>query len=181
MSAESEIKMAIIGLAEFFGQKLSENQVRMYFQVLADVPLDALKKAAIEITHDPSIQRFPLPAVIRAKYMPSDSIEGQARESAARIIGAVGKFGYTNADKAQAYIGSLGWEAVKLFGGWDRLCQTVDQGNIPTLTAQFRELCTSVGRRAKLGIINRPPELPNAGPQLIELRNLLKQLPKEGA
>lgn len=158
------LKALIVMTSAYYGQRLDDTVVEMYAEDLADLPLDAVRRALVEARRDPKQRTFPLPAVIRDKIQPFDNADADAKEAAGRIVAAVSRFGWNNVARAREYVGELGWAVVERQGGWETLCRTLTEDNIGQMQAQWRDLALSVSKRAKLGILNEPPRLvPLAG------------------
>lgn len=189
-----QLKALIVATSLYYGQEIPDAVLGLYVEDLADLPFDAIVEAIRAVRRDPKTTRFPLPALIRDRIAPENTDEADAREAAARIISAISRYGYTNLDRARAYIGSVGWRVVELQGGWTRLCEGVTSNQIPSLQAQLRDLAMGTLRRARLGILDQPPQLPGGGgggglfaiskapdekAQLTLLRNQLEQIKRD--
>lgn len=176
MNTKTEI---LIGMAEVFGETLTDTRLRAYLKVLKQVTAEDLKRAGESILVDETLRRFPLPAQILAVCNPVLSPEEEAKEVAGRIIASVTKFGYSNQAEAREYIGNLGWEVVKMQGGWAELCRNMRNHMIPTLQAQYRELAITLRKKAIIGNLDTPPSLPESRqrPQLQSAGDILKKLP----
>lgn len=101
--------------------------------------------------------------------------DGEARAATALVIGAVRRFGSINgsgqsaADKTErikAHVGELAWRCVTIRGGWNFLCETLTNADLPTFEAQFRELAKATLERRRRGVDDLPPALPPAQPRL---------------
>lgn len=108
--------------------------------------------------------------------------DGEARAATALVIGAVSRFGSINgsgqsaADKTErikAHVGELAWRCVVMRGGWNFLCETLTNADLPTFEAQFRELAKATLERRRRGVDEAPPALPPAQPRLGDSRPLL--------
>jgi hypothetical protein len=150
----------VIGMSAYYGQTYPDDAIRLYVSDLVDLPYDDVVRAMGEVRRDPKTTRMPLPAVIRDRLQPADTLESNARESASRIATAVSRIGPYRTAEAKAYIGELGWEVVKRQGGWEETCAALTYDNATTLQAQWRELAISLGRRARIGLLDTPPSLP---------------------
>ena len=175
MNTKAEV---LIGMAEVFGETLTDTRLKAYLKVLRQVTVEELKRAGELILVDETLRRFPLPAQILAVCHPALSPEEESKEVAGRIIAAVPKYGYSNQEEAKAYIGDLGWEVVKMQGGWAEMCRNMRNHMIPTLQAQYRELALTLRKKAIIGNLDRPPELPASRDkaQLESASNVLKKL-----
>jgi hypothetical protein len=117
------VKETIILTASYYNRQLSEQVLEMYIEDLADLDPTAVIAAYRAYRRNPKNLVFPLPAQIRALVAPDVDPESAAREIAARITGAITKFGWCNATEARAFIGEVGWGIVERQGGWMHLCQ----------------------------------------------------------
>jgi hypothetical protein len=161
--AVDELKAAIVGLAELFRESLSARQLALYAEALSEFSPEEVKRAIREIAlEDPTVTRYPLPSVIRARIRPPKNALAEANEAANRIVGAMEKFGWNNADAAREYIGELGWAVVERQGSWASLCENTKANDIPILKAQWREQAKAIYERARLGHHDTPPAIPAA-------------------
>lgn len=138
------IKREIILTAAYYGRELFDDVVNMYCDDLEEYSEHVVIEAYKEYRRNPKNKFMPLPAQIIEIIDPVETTESQAVESSARIFSAVTRFGHNNVGPAREYIGELGWEVVRLYGGWGRLCENLTPGQIPILQAQFREIAKSV-------------------------------------
>lgn len=124
------------------GRVPQDTVIAMYAEDLADLPQDLCITAYSKYRRNPKNKTFPLPAAIREIVCPEDniSIEAQAREIAARICGAIPKFGWCNQNEAMNHIGPAGWQTVERQGGWNYICQNMGININPTsFQAQIRD------------------------------------------
>ena len=178
MNAITELKALIVAHSAYYGQKLDPTVIQMYAEDLADLPIEVLRRALHEIRRDPKVNRFPLPAVIRARVTPPEMDEDQARDAAARIITAIARCGWTNPDSAKAMIGELGWEVVQRQGGWRSICEGVMEENKTIFQAQWRDLAMSLSRRSRAGTLDQLPALPKpSSAPTQDLQRLAFQMP----
>lgn len=171
-----EIKEAILMAANYYGRPISEPVLRMYAEDLEGLDPRAVVKAYRQYRRNPKHTQFPLPAQIRSLIEPAQDDDSAARDAASRIIGAVRKHGYTQPQEAHAFIGEVGWSVVSRLGGWVALCQSMNDRDVPTLTAQFRDLATSVIKRTRMGQGDVPPALP--APEFKSLESFAGKLVK---
>lgn len=125
------------------GQPIMDEVIEMYAEDLADLDEHACLAAYMQWRRNPANRAAPLPAQIRELVCPEEfvSVEVQAREIAARIVGAITSHGWNNGRSAQEYIGPVGWNAVQRAGGWMHLCQNTGVNISPTtLQAQLRDV-----------------------------------------
>lgn len=173
------IKALIVATSAYYGQKLDDHVVAMYAEDLADLPVDKVAAALKEIRRDPKTTRFPLPAVIRVRVMPEQNPEHEALEAVARIVAAVSNIGPYRTQDARAFIGELGWSVVQSEGGFENVCQVLNEDNIGILKAQWRQLAIAKQSRAAAGFDHAPGlPAPSGGLKSLGLSNLIKQLPQ---
>lgn len=146
------LRQVILATANYYRQQISEDVLEMYAEDLADLSPELCIAGYNQYRRNPANKTFPLPAQIRELVNPGEFIgaEVQAREIAARIIGAISKFGWNNGREAQVYIGPIGWSVVLSSGGWSKLCEDVGPGydkiNPATLQAQLRDRIEGIVR-----------------------------------
>lgn len=146
----TKIKTTLSLLAEYFQIQITDAQLKMYTEDLADIAESDLTAAIETIRKSENIIKFPLPSQIRALIY--GKMEDNAIELSAKIEMALSKYGYTNPDKAKEFIGEVGWEIVKLNGGWQNMCQTIDVDDLPILKAQWRNLAKSLLNKVNFGV-----------------------------
>lgn len=158
------VRQIILATANYYGRQMSEDVLEMYAEDLADLPPGEVIAAYKAYRRDPKNRAMPLPAQIRELVTPEAFIspEVQAREIAARIVGAITSFGWCNGRAAQEYIGPVGWNAVLRQGGWRNLCENTGVNISPTtLQAQLRDQIEGeirFGGRAIEAAVLRLPE-----------------------
>lgn len=176
---KAQLMLLISGTSAYYGQELRDDVLALYVEDLEDLSFAHVAAAIKAVRRDPKTTRFPLPALIRDKIAPQPTEENDAAEAAARIAGAVRRYGWTNSDRAREYIGELGWRVVQLDGGWQNVCETLTEDNLGTYRAQWRGLALSVVRRVKAGQGEAPPALPEGprqGGELTSFGGLLAQI-----
>lgn len=177
----SQLTALIVATSMYYGQQLPDSVIRLYVEDLEDLPFERIVWAIREARRDPKTTRFPLPAIIRDKVMPADLSDGECLIASGRIIGAVSAIGPYEPARAREYIGELGWEIVKLEGGWEEVCQKLTYDNEATLKAQWRNTAKAVVQRMRAGV-SSAPALPSSNQnKLTSFGNLLPAMPKEGA
>lgn len=168
------LKERLLATALYFSQELDDSAVQLFVEDLEDLDFHTVLETLKQLRRDPKTTRLPLPAIIRARIQPPESDEDESKQAAARILMAIGKFGWSNSEQAKQFIGRLGWEVVQYQGGWTRVCELVDDNNFNSFQAQWRDLAGSIRRRAAAGLHNTPPtfHLPedkNSLPKVIHL------------
>lgn len=130
----------ILATAVYYGRQVSQDVLSMMIDDLSDLPINTVLSAYSAFRRDARNKFFPLPAQIREMITPQVDPESAARELAARITGAIPKFGYANSQEAREYIGELGWQIIQRQGGWTYICEHHGLRIDPTaFQAQIRE------------------------------------------
>lgn len=143
----------LVGLANLYGRSIDAALIEVWRQDMRGIDPAAISGALIAYRRNPQNRSFPLPAQIRAIIEPADpTADDVAKEISARVIGAVSRFGWCNADDARAYIGEIGWRNVHKMGGWAFLCESLGRSiQVTSFQAQFRELVRKDAEFAKAG------------------------------
>lgn len=142
------LRQTIIGTFAYYNNSRvpADAVVEMYLEDLNDLPEQEAIVGYHTYRRNPKNKTFPLPAQIREILRPELSIspEAKAREIAARISGAIVRFGYPNPSGARSFIGEDGWAIVERQGGWSYLCENMGVNVDPgTYQAQTRDLLIS--------------------------------------
>jgi hypothetical protein len=149
MTPEQKIKLVIAETFFYYSQRpIEEVGLKVYTKDLLDLDADKVVQAFEDWRRNPGNRRFPLPADIRGILSPTVSVEGQAREAAAKVVGGPARFGSYRHEDARAWIGELGWEAMSsMYGGWANFCGELQTRQIPQVQAQIRDLCMAILER----------------------------------
>jgi hypothetical protein len=158
----NDIIDGIAGLFALFGQApvpvalaaYGDQLVELGPEVLEEIKLCIVEQVSGELTKMPGVKDFKMRMGIEVEPDKKD----QAREAAAKILEAVGKFGYPNWQPARDFMGSLAAEVVKRQGGWVAICESITNQNKYMLQAQWRDLA--------LALLEKPPGLRERAPQL---------------
>lgn len=142
-----EFALAIAVLEEGVGEQVSERTATVWFEVLQDMPQEALRRAVMRYLAE--CQYPDLPAVGRLRALAVESMSGvpeSAQSAFARVRKAVSRFGYCDPGGAREVLGQTVWRAIEGVGGWQRFCDcpVSDRG---TLMAQFRDALKSIVER----------------------------------
>jgi hypothetical protein len=139
-----EMGKALAATAFYYGRQLTPEVLAMMLDDLADLPFEKTMEAMKAYRLNPNNRAFPMPAQLRAVVSPSVDVDSAAREIAARIAGAITKYGWARGEDAHAFIGEAGWNIVRDLGGWSHLCQNHGVTIDPTaFLAQTRDLAKS--------------------------------------
>lgn len=138
-----------------YGDRLNKQNLDVMAKLLAQMsssPEEAAQAAQKYIENAENV-RFPIPIhKIMHSLRPPVTDRDQAIVLGSRIVDAISKFGWPNASRAEKYIGPVGWEVIRMRGGWARVCEESNQGNSGMLYAQMRDLAESVLRRSRAGM-----------------------------
>lgn len=176
--------MDIVGqLGEYFSKDLTANQVTMYAEDLMVLSPEQLVTAIKIYRNDPSNKFFPLPSQLIGIITPTVTAIDRGRIVAGRIMTAIRRFGYMNVSEARAFIGELGWEVVKLQGGWKSLCELSSEA-IKAEQPRWRDMAVTLDTQAKLGTLDQAPALPKSASEIKNINfvtNAIKSLGNGGS
>jgi len=161
-------------MAEVTGKTFSQAAIIHMVESIDDLEFQSVANALKNWSR--TERNFPHPSDIREKVMPELNPEDDAQDVASLILSGIGRYGYTNADRARTYIGELGWVTVARMGGWKHLCESVTIQNENSYRAQIRDLARTITRRAKRGELDQAPALP--GPAGSTIKNLISNTMK---
>ena len=160
---KAKIAQKLYGLASYYKETLTENQVKMYVEDIlsSGIGEEKLAQAILLYRQDGKNTFFPLPAKLITLVTPEESSDLDiGREATGRIIQAVSKFGFYRLQDAKEFIGSLGWKVVERQGGWGSLCTNLNSENKGTLQAQMRDSAVSILKLSRNGTLDKPIDLP---------------------
>jgi len=154
--SRDQISKTIDLFESFFGKSLHE-----YLNAFDAYILDSKNKF------------YPTPAQLRPYLTQELDDDTKAVEVASRVVAAVSNFGSHRGIEAKTYIGDLGWEAVRRFGGWNFICSNLGENiSMTTFQAQIREVSKAVIKTAKVGSYDAPIGLPGAEAKVLSLINI---------
>ena len=138
---------------------LTKEWVALYDRALSKFGYDKAA-AAVEaaIMERRGNERFPSIADLVQRCAPQVLDADTAVEVAARIWGAIGKFGWANFSDARNWIGEVGWHIVSINGGWQRICETAQAKDVGVWKAQLRDHAAAALRRHKAGVLGQAPK-----------------------
>lgn len=155
---QSQFKLVLLGLAEYYKTTLTENQLKMYSDDLMCLSELELFEAVQKYRLHQENTFFPLPAKLIALIKPVESEIDIGRVVSGRILTAISKYGYNNKKNAEEFIGELGWQVVKFQGGWNCICElTSDQ--LRDEQPRWRDLAVSLNKRSANGKLDQAPEI----------------------
>lgn len=167
-----QIKYLLLRLAEYYCFPITENQLSMFAEDLADVPPDELRQVIIKYRQTPGNVRFPLPAALKQALGSCVTDRDEATVEAGRIRSAISVYGSYQIKLAKEALGESTWVIVKLMGGWETVCGTT-QDDRGMFFAQVRDLVEASQRMSKVGKLNTKFEL-----KKLELEKLEVQKPE---
>lgn len=141
---QRELKRVLVTMSMYFGKPLDDGVLLMYVADLADLPFNEVMRALVAYRRNPKNRQMLLPADIRAAVKPQMNEEDACNAAVSKLIESISKYGYTNPDRARAYMGELAWEVVKREGGWERVCELVTNENKLIFRAQILKVAKSV-------------------------------------
>ncbi len=171
-----------IWVAEYYGQQITENQVRMWSEDIQEYNLMDLKRAFMAYRKEKGNIHMPRPNQIIQHLDPEISPRSLADEASGRIYQAINLCGYNNPEGAKEFIGELGWRVVEREGGWISICRNCTEQNKGMTKAQWRDMALSILERSKYGLQDVPPALPNVGMKNLadSLKTLIPQIIEGG-
>ncbi|MGE3756901.1 MAG: hypothetical protein AB7H97_04055 [Pseudobdellovibrionaceae bacterium] len=169
------MKVIVLTFAYYHPERvLPDTVVQMYAKDLADLPVDKCIDAYERWRRNPANKVFPRPAEIRELVNPEEfvSVEAKAREIAARIVGAVPKFGWNNGKEARVFIGEEGWSVVQRQGGWSHVCQSLSSYNMNSYQAQLRDQLAGSLKYGRENVENSIGALPEGRARTSQLESI---------
>lgn len=91
------------------------------------------------------------------------SDETKAIDVAGRIVEAVHNIGYARWPDAAELIGEIGQYVVRLGGGWEAICEDVNQDNLTAMRAQWRDQALAAIRKQRNGELDLAPRFEEIG------------------
>lgn len=139
---------ALLNLAKAMGDMyFNEKRASFVCSFLGKLSEQEFVSACIEVGKDFKWMPQPVEFLKRSKLREDD--EGEARLLVGKIFESIGRFGPYQIVEAKGYLGEIGWEIVRCFGGWLAVCEiTHDQK--PVLTAQWVSLYKSIKARKRM-------------------------------
>lgn len=138
--------------------------VSFWFDALGKYPVPAFKAAMDRLIKE---DRFPTIKDVELALGSAVNPEDDAIVIAGRIVSAISRFGAWGPEDAKAMIGSVGWEVVRLSGGWSTVCE-VSLSDLGMKQAQWRELARSMLERGGRSLPELPPPMTDRGLKLIQ-------------
>jgi len=152
-SERKELAEQIGMVAVFYGYEIEQARLTLILNYWASTNIapPLIKNAYKRFMEESKIHKLPTPAEILSILRPKVDSHDFGVLVAARVLKAVSLHGWCNPVSAREYIGEEGWAAVKVFGGWEHICQnlgvTID---MTTFQAQCREIVKSEHKVAEI-------------------------------
>lgn len=181
----THIGQLIVRTYKAYGKDIEREVVRMMIDDLEGNLLESVVSALSAYRRNAKNKFPPTIADILALLAPQVDDHTRAVEISSRVLEAVAKYGWNNSELARAFIGEVGWEAVKRYGGWMRVCENLgDTIDVTTFAAQIREvakaqlLISAAGRREDPTLLdfNRPQVENNKPKELQSAADVIKSI-----
>lgn len=137
----------MLGLGEAYSEPVSDARLELYFAALADLPLDAIRRAAT--THVRAARFFPRVAEIREAV--HGSLDDAAELAWLELLRLVRRFGYWTVPPDSAWGDQAARRAaMELYGGWRPLCERLP-GEGPGLAVAAKAFKAAYASHARQG------------------------------
>jgi len=139
------------------GKPMPREQAEVYYDLLSDLPVAAVRKAARDELAESCYPTLPAPGKLRQRAV--EALHGALPawgEGWAAVTRAVRLFGVSRARQALDSLPPLAREAAESFG-WQAIC---DAHNGEALRAQFRDVYEALSLRESRGRALPPPGRP---------------------
>lgn len=142
-------------------QSFDELDHEIYIGGIAPIGVDRALDALMTIARSKGLSRIPsVGDILEAAGIRSPDPEDEANAIMGRIIKAVRDLGGYRPEEAQAFIGEIGWEAVRrTFGSWDQICM-IEESDMGIIRAQLRDMVKAVQSMASVGRLDERTALP---------------------
>lgn len=116
-----------------------------------------------------TLTEFPAPATLKRLCQGSFLSDEETGEAiSGRIESAIRRFGYASPERAEPYIGPLGWKVVLQYGGWVSVCE-IETDELLSARKMWRDSAKILARTLHIKGEDLPPQLPeNRHPSLKE-------------
>lgn len=171
------------GLLAIFAtnSKVSLNQVmiRVYDKAVEPYGYENASKALTILMNEVKSWQMPTPKQITDKIEMKASPLEAANQIVGKIFESVSRFGYMQATETKEYVGTIGWEVIKQFGGWSHICQELGLSlDKASSRAQMRDLALSLLNKGSSAITSLEYEDKKQIPAFIKLLSSSKEVPK---
>jgi hypothetical protein len=177
MASWQDVKRELVAMSTIFEKPINEFTLAWYCGAFEDLDPSKVADALKQYSRTTKFRQLPTPMQIREMLSPQMNPDNEAREAAARIVQAVGKYGYMSGLEAKQFVGALGWRVVERMGGWAFLCENLGDGlQQGTFMAQARDLAKATLERAALGYDQIAPTI--STPQTNQIKELVQGITK---
>lgn len=164
-----EVSKLWFATAKFYDKVLDQDMLNLLTSDVNDLNAQDVINALNLYRKDKKNKFWPKSSDVRELIIPSFSEESIGRDTSAKIIAAIPRYGYNNAIEARSFIGEFGWNIVKRLGGWSFLCENVGLTiNNSALAAQIRDLASDHAMHGSSAIDNKILNLHNEPKHRIE-------------
>lgn len=170
------LKALIVATAMYYGHQIPDNVLALYVEDLSDLAFASVANAIREVRRDPRTTRFPLPAVIRARLMPSLDPEQEAAIISNQIVEMIARCGPYQTPK----LDPVAMQIIQMEGGWAQICEMVTNDNLTAFKAQWRTLAKAlIGKKTRNDVLGLPVPQEPGNQRIGELTRLFHNIPKE--
>lgn len=125
----------LTSIAEYYRQPVHDDVSALYWHVLKDLPMEALKQAFISHLQDPTSGKWMPKAADILKQL-QGKVSQRARLAWEKVEAAISRIGRYN---DVAFDDPIIHVALKKMGGWSRLCDSL-RDELPIYRKQFEQL-----------------------------------------
>jgi len=180
MKTTNDLVTELAITSEVFSRTLSDAAKGVYLQELSKYPIETIcegiRRCRIEMKSMPTISD-----ILEKSGCSPENEDQKAMQVVGLIWEARRKFSIYRYEEAKAYVGELGWQAVRWFGGWNHFCENTKNDQDNTARAQMRELVKAASSAAKQGTLGQPIPLPEIKQNIEKIKQMysVKQITKE--
>ena len=179
-----QFKKQIVGMMLAYGREPKEEVVVFYADVFKEYPFESVMSALKKIAQDSRIRSMPVPGDLMQYLNPTTTDRDEGVVLCNKFLSLVQRRGrdwqdlpvYINGeptypgakgesflefkDAFESEVGTLGWQVMRMMGGWLSVCEQFNQSDHSIVKAQVRDLTETCMRMAKAGKLETPPALP---------------------
>ena len=125
MTAQEFLKpMKMLGIA--YNKEITKDQVEVWYGFFKDIPLNDFRKACARVIETDEF----MPSIARMRkehaLITTPQLQGDANGAWESVLLAIRKYGYYNAEEGMKSLDTVTQRAVKLLGGFQRVCTSED-------------------------------------------------------
>lgn len=142
----------LVGLASMIPNFiLTPELIELYDRMLSPLGYRRVNEALDQIIMERS-SRDPFPSISEIKGIVEPTTDEKYKPTlmAGRIIQAVGRYGVPNLKLAKDSLYPEEWEVIRMWGGWERVCQDMPAGGGTFIRSQLEKLSAAVLDREKV-------------------------------